>query len=80
VSSSTPRDLMDEPYINLAVQAQASFLISRDNDLLDLPDAASPDCRRLQVIARSRTCGRACRSSVPLDKQTGWNSESQPGR
>lgn len=76
MSSSTPRDLMDEPYINLEVQAQASFLISRDNDLLDLADAASPDGGRLRVIARRRICDRAARSSVPLDKHTGSNPES----
>lgn len=31
-----PRDPGDEPYVNLAIASQPSFLISRDNDLLDL--------------------------------------------
>ena len=30
------RDLKDEPYINLAIEVQADYLVSRDNDLLDL--------------------------------------------
>lgn len=31
-----PRDPKDEPYINLAVQSQADYIVSRDKDLLDL--------------------------------------------
>ena len=31
-----PRDSKDEPYLNLAITTKASFLVSRDNDLLDL--------------------------------------------
>ncbi len=30
------RDVDDEPYINLAVEAGADYIVSRDNDLLDL--------------------------------------------
>ena len=33
---SYPRDPDDEPYINLAVEAEVGYLVSRDNDLLDL--------------------------------------------
>jgi putative PIN family toxin of toxin-antitoxin system len=33
---SLARDPKDEPYINLAAVAQARYLVSRDNDLLDL--------------------------------------------
>jgi putative PIN family toxin of toxin-antitoxin system len=33
---SLPRDPKDEPYIDLAAAAQAHYLVSRDNDLLDL--------------------------------------------
>lgn len=31
-----PRDQKDEPYINLAVAAEADYLVSRDSDLPDL--------------------------------------------
>lgn len=31
-----PRDPDDEPYLNLAIEVSADYLISRDNDLLDL--------------------------------------------
>jgi putative PIN family toxin of toxin-antitoxin system len=31
-----PRDPKDEPYVNLAVEMKADYLVSRDNDLLDL--------------------------------------------
>jgi len=31
-----PRDVDDEPYINLAARAKADYIVSRDNDLLDL--------------------------------------------
>jgi putative PIN family toxin of toxin-antitoxin system len=33
---SLARDPKDEPYIDLAAAAQARYLVSRDNDLLDL--------------------------------------------
>jgi predicted nucleic acid-binding protein len=31
-----PRDPDDEPYLNLALEAGAQFLVTRDRDLLDL--------------------------------------------
>lgn len=33
---SYSRDPNDEPYLNLAIETEAIFLVSRDNDLLDL--------------------------------------------
>lgn len=42
------RDPKDEPYINLAIAAQANYLVSRDNDILDLADASTPDGQSLQ--------------------------------
>lgn len=33
---SLPRDPKDEPYVNLAVETSARFIVSRDADLLDL--------------------------------------------
>jgi predicted nucleic acid-binding protein len=31
-----PRDPDDEPYLNLAIESKARFLVTRDHDLLDL--------------------------------------------
>ncbi len=30
------RDADDEPYINLAIESEADYIVTRDNDLLDL--------------------------------------------
>jgi uncharacterized protein len=38
-----PRDPKDEKYLNLAVAASASVIVSRDNDLLDLMNPTNPD-------------------------------------
>lgn len=43
---SYPRDPKDEKYLNLAVAAQAAYLVSRDNDLLDLMNAGQEDTFR----------------------------------
>lgn len=42
------RDPKDEPYLNLAVFSRATYLVSRDNDILDLADASTPDGERLR--------------------------------
>ena len=36
------------PYINLAIAAGASYLVSRDNDVLDLAKLSNPDGGRLR--------------------------------
>ena len=36
------RDPKDGPYLNLAIEAEARFLASRDNDLLDLRTGSDP--------------------------------------
>ena len=53
-----PRDPKDEKYINLAIESEANYIVSRDNDLLDLMtgiDAESKEFRQrfrfLKVIA-----------------------------
>lgn len=43
-----PRDPKDEPQLNLAIEVQADYLISRDNDLLDLMDWHSEEGREFQ--------------------------------
>ncbi len=37
------RDVDDEPYLNLAIEVQADYLVSRDNDLLDLMKSTTVD-------------------------------------
>jgi putative PIN family toxin of toxin-antitoxin system len=37
------RDVDDEPYLNLAIEVQADYLVSRDNDLLDLIKSTTVD-------------------------------------
>ena len=54
-----PRDPKDEPYINLAIAAQADYLTSRDKDLVDLmhdPDFTSrfPGIRVLDPVSLLR--------------------------
>jgi putative PIN family toxin of toxin-antitoxin system len=45
------RDPKDEPYINLAIAANARFLVSRDNDILDLATNPGSDGERLRRMA-----------------------------
>lgn len=39
------RDPKDEPYLNLAIVTNAIFLVSRDNDLLDLMRVETPEAQ-----------------------------------
>lgn len=43
-----PRDPDDEPYINLAVEVGADYIVSRDNDLLDLMTAATNEAKEFR--------------------------------
>lgn len=48
-----PRDPDDEPYLNLAIEARVDFLITWDNDLLDLMKWDNRDSRRPKRQARA---------------------------
>lgn len=43
-----PRDPDDEPYLNLAIEVEADYLLSRDSDLLDLMNWEREDGRVFQ--------------------------------
>lgn len=45
---SYSRDPDDEPYIHLAVEAKANYLVSRDRDLLDLMTAYSSEAKEFR--------------------------------
>ena len=42
------RDPKDEKYINLAIEVAATYLVSRDNDLLDSMTGIAPECQDFQ--------------------------------
>ena len=42
------RDVDDEPYVNLAVETKADYLVSRDNDLLDLMTGYNDECKEFR--------------------------------
>jgi putative PIN family toxin of toxin-antitoxin system len=55
-SFALPRDPDDEPYLNLAIAAGADYLVTRDNDMLDLMQDAAfrsqhPSLRILDPVA-----------------------------
>ncbi len=39
------RDAKDEPYINLAIETEANFIVSRDSDMLDLMKTYSDEAK-----------------------------------
>ncbi len=43
-----PRDPNDEPYLNLAIAAEADFIVSRDDDLLSLMTGHSPEAKEFR--------------------------------
>ncbi len=45
---SYQRDVDDEPYINLAVEAKADYIVSRDKDLLDLMTGYTDACKNFR--------------------------------
>ena len=50
---SYPRDIHDEPYLNLAIEAEANYLVSRDKDLLDLMTGHTDECKEFRQRFRS---------------------------
>jgi putative PIN family toxin of toxin-antitoxin system len=52
---SYPRDVDDEPYLNLAIEAEANYLVSRDRDLLDLMTGYDNECKEFRQRFRSLT-------------------------
>jgi predicted nucleic acid-binding protein len=42
------RDEADEPYIDLAIEVHADFIVSRDNDLLDLMTGYTDECKEFR--------------------------------
>lgn len=45
---SYPRDSDDEPYLNLAIEADADCLVTRDRDLLDLMTGHTDECKEFR--------------------------------
>lgn len=45
---SYSRDPKDEKYLNLAIEAKAEYIVSRDNDLLDLMSGYAIECREFR--------------------------------
>lgn len=43
------RDPKDEPYLNLAIIANATYLVSKDNDLLDLMETQKAEARNFRL-------------------------------
>lgn len=42
------RDPKDAPYLNLAIEAKADYLVSRDRDLLDLMTGHTAECKEFR--------------------------------
>lgn len=52
---SYPRDIDDEPYLNLAIETEANYLVTRDKDLLDLMTSHTDECKEFRQKFRSLT-------------------------
>jgi putative PIN family toxin of toxin-antitoxin system len=52
---SYPRDVDDEPYLNLAIETEANYLVSRDKDLLDLMTGYNDESKEFRQRFRSLT-------------------------
>jgi len=63
------RDPKDEPYVNLAIAAGASYLVSRDKDLLDLMKWNTEEGRDFQK--RFRSLKIVTPEVFPIEARTG---------
>lgn len=45
-----PRDSKDEPYLDLAAAGRAAYLVTRDKDLLSLPQERSPEADAIRRL------------------------------
>ena len=52
---SYQRDIDDEPYLNLAIEAEANYLVSRDRDLVDLMTGHDDQSKEFRQRFRSLT-------------------------
>ncbi|HEX7722760.1 MAG TPA: putative toxin-antitoxin system toxin component, PIN family [Pyrinomonadaceae bacterium] len=52
---SYTRDIDDEPYLNLAIETEADYLVSRDRDLLDLMKGYDHESKEFRQRFRSLT-------------------------
>lgn len=50
-----PRDVNDEPYLNLAIFVEANYVVSRDKDLLELMTGPADECKEFRQRFRSLT-------------------------
>ena len=71
------RDPMDEPYLDLAIAAGARYLVSRDNDLLDLMGDAAfrqrfPGLTVIDPVALLRELVPPPEPEPEPDQGTGW--------
>lgn len=73
---SYPRDPKDEPYLNLAIEARAKYLASRDKDILDLRTSSEPvavafrqKAPDTRIVEPLEFCGRCAQRCSVLDAQ-----------
>ena len=66
------RDPKDEKYINVAVEAEASYIVSHDQDLLDLMTGHTDECKDFRRRFRSLKIIEPAEflKTVVIDKET----------
>jgi len=69
------RDPNDEPYLNLAIEVEADYLISRDNDLLDLMKWEQEEGREFQQRFRFLKIVTPVEFLKVMESQTGQSND-----